>query len=182
MNKNIYIVRHCEAEGQSADSPLTERGFAQAIELSNFLFDIKPDRIFSSPFLRAIQTIQPFAEDKDIEIEKDSRLSERVLSSISFPDWMDKLKATFNNMDLKYEGGESSNEALNRIVSVVNDVLASDSENTIIVAHGGVISLLLHHFDKEFGFEQWITLSNPDVYLLSLTSNGADYKRLWRKD
>jgi len=180
MNKNIYIIRHCEAEGQSSDSPLTERGYTQANELSDFLLDIKVDRIISSPFLRAIQTIKPFAGNKNIEIEIDSRLSERVLSSNFFPDWMDKLEATFNDMDLKYEGGESSNEAKNRIIEVVSDIVASDSENTIIVAHGGVISLLLNHYDKNFGFEQWKSLSNPDVYLLRVAKNADKYKRLWK--
>lgn len=181
MNKNIYIIRHCEAEGQSSDSPLTEKGYIQANEISEFLSsDIKVDRIISSPFLRAIQTIKPFARNKNIEIEMDSRLSERLLSSTFFPDWMDKLEATFNDMDLKYEGGESSNEARNRIVEVVNDIVASNSENTIIVAHGGIISLLLNHYDKNFGFEQWKSLSNPDVYLLRNTKNDDHYKRLWK--
>ena len=118
MNKNIYIIRHCEAVGQSLDAPLTEKGFIQAEELSGFLSYIKVDRIISSPFLRATQTMNPLAENMNIEIEMDARLSERVLSSTFFPDWMDKLEATFMDMDLKYEGGESSNEAMN----LINDI------------------------------------------------------------
>ncbi len=181
MNKNIYIIRHCEAKGQSADSPLTEKGFTQANELANFLFDFKIDRIISSPFLRAIQTIKPFAENKYLEIELDNRLSERVLGSNSFPDWLDKLKATYDNMDLKYEGGESSNEAKKRIVEAIHDITASNSENTIIVAHGGIISLLLNHYNQNFGFEQWKGLNNPDVYLLSNPLKTAKVKRLWKE-
>lgn len=180
MNKNLYIIRHCEAEGQSPEAPLTERGFTQANELSDFLSDIKIDRVISSPFLRAIQTIKPFAENKNIEIEKDSRLTERILSSTFFPDWMDKLESTFTDLNVKYEGGESSHEAMDRIIEVVNDILASDSENTIIVAHGGIISLLLNYYDKNFGFEQWKNLSNPDVYLLRNAKNDVQYQRLWK--
>ena len=180
MNKNIYIIRHCEAEGQSSESPLTENGLIQSDELSYFLSEIEIDRIICSPFLRAIQTIKPFAENKNIEIEMESRLTERVLSSLFFSDWMDKLEATFNDMDLKYEGGESSNEARNRIIEVVNEIEASYSENTIIVAHGGIISLLLNHYDKNFGFEQWKSLSNPDVYLLKISQNEFHLKRLWK--
>ncbi|WP_335869910.1 histidine phosphatase family protein [Bacillus sp. 2205SS5-2] len=179
MNKNIYIIRHCEAIGQSSDSKLTENGFIQAGELSDFLLDFRVDRVISSPFLRAIQTIKPFVENKNIEIEMDSRLSERVLGSIFFPDWMDKLEATFNDMYLKYEGGESSIEARNRIVEVVTDILESNSENTIIVAHGGIISLLLNHYNQNFGFEQWKSLSNPDVYQLRIFKNEFQVKRLW---
>ncbi|KRG13718.1 histidine phosphatase family protein [Lederbergia galactosidilytica] len=179
MSKNIYIIRHCEAEGQSANSPLTEKGFVQANELSNFLADVKVDRIISSPFLRAVQTIKPFAEKKKIDIEMEGRLTERILSSIFYSDWMEKLEATFEDLNLKYEGGESSNEAKNRIIGVVNDILASDAEHTIVVAHGGIISLLLNHYDKNFGFEQWKALGNPDIYLLSHSQNDVAIKRLW---
>lgn len=179
MEKKIYIVRHCKATGQSSESQLTEEGFIQANRLMDFLNNKEIDRIISSPFIRAVQTIEPFAKRKKIKIEMDNRLTERVLSSIYFSDWMDKLEATFNDMDLKYEDGESSNEAMNRIVEVVNDVVASHSKNTIIVAHGGVISLLLHYYDKNFGFEKWKSLSNPDVYLLNISPEDAHIKRLW---
>ncbi|WP_042220669.1 histidine phosphatase family protein [Oceanobacillus manasiensis] len=179
MNKNIYIIRHCKAEGQASDAPLTEEGTIQAKELAEFLSDLKVDRIISSPFLRAIQTIKPFAENKDIDIEVDSRLAERVLSSTFLTDWMEKLEATFNDTDLKFEGGESSNEAAKRIVEVVDEVVVSDAENTVIVAHGGIISLLLNVYDKSFGFEKWMSLRNPDVYHLRVTETGANFNRLW---
>ncbi|WP_223700618.1 histidine phosphatase family protein [Sutcliffiella deserti] len=180
MVKKIYVIRHCEAEGQSSDAQLTEKGFIQANELADFLSKIKIDRVISSPYLRAIQTIKPFAKSQKIEIEMDNRLTERVLSSTFFPDWMNKLEATFNDMKLKYKGGESSNEAMIRIVKVVNEIMASDFENTIIVAHGGIISLLLNYFDKNFGFEEWKSLSNPDVYLLSITTEEEKIERLWK--
>jgi 2,3-bisphosphoglycerate-dependent phosphoglycerate mutase len=180
MNKNIYIVRHCEAEGQASDSPLTERGFTQAKELADFLSDKKIDRVISSPFLRAVQTIEPYAENKKIKIEVDTRLTERILCSVFTPDWMDKLEATFNDMNVRYEGGESSNEAMKRIVEVINDIVASDSDHTIIVAHGGIISLLLKHYDHNVGFEQWKSLSNPDVYLLRLIKNETHVKSIWK--
>lgn len=54
MKKKIYIVRHCEAQGQPSESQLTEKGFNQAKYLSEFFSNIKIDRIISSPFLRAI--------------------------------------------------------------------------------------------------------------------------------
>lgn len=180
MNKNIYVIRHCEAMGQSSDSPLTEKGFIQAAQLRDFLSDVKVDRVISSPFLRAIQTIEPFAQQRDLKVEKNSRLTERVLSSIYFPDWMDKLEATFNEMDLKYKDGESSNEAKYRIVEVVKEILTSNAENTIIVAHGGIISLLLNHYDKNFGFKQWKSLSNPDMYLLNISPENFQIKRIWK--
>lgn len=78
-------------EGQSSESPLTKKGFTQANELADFLDDVTVDRVISSPYLLAIQTIKAFAEKKSIEIESDNRLAERELSSIYFSDWLDKL-------------------------------------------------------------------------------------------
>ena len=180
MEKSIYLIRHCEAEGQPSESQLTEIGFTQANELSDYFNDLKVDMIISSPFLRAIQMIKPFAEKRNVKIGIDSRLSERVLSSTSFPNWLDKLNVTFKDMELKYVGGESSKDAMNRIVQVVDEIIASDLKNTIIVTHGNIMSLLLNNYDKNFGFQEWKSLSNPDVYLLRITKNDVYHKRLWK--
>lgn len=176
--KNIYMIRHCAAEGQEPEAPLTDKGIQQALDLAAFFEKRKVDRIISSPFKRAIQTIQPLASQRDIVIEINHQLSERVLSTRNMPDWYDKLRETYVNFDLKYEGGESSREAANRVIEVVDEVLKSDAENTIIVTHGGLLSLLLNQYDKNFGFEQWATLSNPDVYLLT-SKNKITFERHW---
>jgi 2,3-bisphosphoglycerate-dependent phosphoglycerate mutase len=176
--KNIYMIRHCEAEGQEPEASLTDKGIQQAIDLAAFFEKRKVDRIISSPFKRAIQTIQPLANERDVDIEMNHQLSERVLSTRNMPDWHEKLRETYENLDLTYEGGESSREAVNRIIEVVDEVLKSDAVNTIIVTHGGLLSLLLNHFDKNFGFEQWAALSNPDVYLLT-SVNQITFERLW---
>lgn len=178
--KNIFMIRHCEAEGQEPEAPLTDKGIKQAIDLAAFFEKRKVDRIISSPFKRAIQTIQPLASERDIVIEMNHQLSERVLSTRNMPDWYDKLRETYVNFELKYEGGESSREAANRVIEVVDEVLKSDAENTIIVTHGGLLSMLLNHFDKNFGFEQWATLSNPDVYLLT-SNNKITFERHWNE-
>lgn len=166
MSKNIYIVRHCQAEGQPAESQLTEEGFKQAEELAVFFSHIPVDRIVSSPFLRAIQTVEPLSKESNTNIEVDERLVERTLSSVDLPDWMEKLEATYGDLDLKFEGGESSREAMDRIVSVIEEALESDGENIIIVTHGNIMSLLLKNYQESFGFEGWKNLRNPDVFLL----------------
>src|SRR5690625_5919276 len=81
--KKIYFVRHCSADGQHKDSPLTIEGTRQAQLLSIFLTenDIPIDRIISSPYLRAVESIKPYAEKHGIDIEVDERLHERVFSN-----------------------------------------------------------------------------------------------------
>ncbi|WP_412547189.1 histidine phosphatase family protein [Peribacillus simplex] len=182
MIKKIYVVRHCEAQGQPSESQLTEKGLKQAKYLVEFFSNTKIDRIISSPFLRAIQSVEPISEKTNLKIEIDERLSERTLSTTNLPDWLEKLKATFNDMELKFEGGESSQEAMNRIVNVVDEVFKSETENTLIVTHGNLMSLLLKNYNNDFDFECWKNLSNPDVFQLSSTKNEVNMERIWQEE
>ncbi len=181
MTKKIYIVRHCAACGQAAEAELTEQGRKQAELLRDFFSNIKLDRIISSPFSRAVQSAEPLSRTINVKIEKDERLSERILSSANLPDWYEKLKETFLDAELKFEGGESSDEALKRIGSVVDEVFEADVENTMIVTHGNIMSLLLRRFNSEFDFECWKNLSNPDVFQLSTTESGVMIERIWQE-
>nr|WP_040203632.1 histidine phosphatase family protein [Neobacillus jeddahensis] len=176
--RKIYLIRHCEAEGQPPEAQLTDRGRKQALDLAEFFLAIKIDRIISSPYKRAIESIQPLAKRLNVQIEIDSNLTERVLSTTNLPDWSEKLRATFDDIELKFEGGESSREAMKRIVKVVNEVFSSNNKNTIIVTHGNLMSLLLKHFNKDFGFDDWKSLRNPDVFLLINESNKVTFERV----
>src|SRR5690625_7897252 len=81
MEKRIYIVRHCETQGQSPTSPLTEKGHQQAKHLVAFFDNVNIDHIISSPFLRAKQSVEPLSKERHIDIEIDERLQERQLRS-----------------------------------------------------------------------------------------------------
>lgn len=181
MNKEIFIVRHCAAEGQPSESELTELGMRQSIQLADFFSAIQIDQIISSPFLRAIESIKPTSLKKDLTIKIDDRLSERILSTTDLPDWLEKLEATFVDLELKFEGGESSQEALNRALDVIQDILNSDFQKTVIVTHGNLMSLLLMNYHNGFGFEDWKNLSNPDVFHLKFESSRVDTKRIWEE-
>ncbi|WP_313801178.1 histidine phosphatase family protein [Cytobacillus sp.] len=182
MEKRIYLVRHCQAEGQPPESQLTVEGIKQAEELATFLSLFKVDRIISSPYLRAVETIKPFSQKTMIEIETDERLAERLLSVSSMPDWFEKLKMTFSDMELKYEGGESSKEAMDRIVQVVNEWIGSDAQSSVIVTHGNLMALLLNFYNQTFGFDEWQQLSNPDVFRLYFKNNEVHFDRIWEKN
>ncbi|WP_342601183.1 histidine phosphatase family protein [Psychrobacillus sp. FSL H8-0483] len=178
--KKIFIIRHCEAHGQSFEAQLTDRGIKQAFDLSEFFSNIRIDRIISSPYERAIQSVQPLAKRLKIEIEINHQLTERILSNKNLSDWFEKLRETFVDIDLKLEGGESSQEAMKRIVEVAEEIFNDVTQNTIIVTHGNIMSLLLKYFNNDFGFDDWKNLSNPDVFLLKNESNQVTYERLWK--
>lgn len=126
-----------------------------------------------------MQSIGPLADKIGIRIEKDDQLAERVLSSSNLPDWMEKLNASFEDAELKYEGGESSREAMERIVDVVEGIFKSKHGHSIVVTHGNILSLLLRHFNPAFGYHNWKALSNPDVFELKKDGENIEFERLW---
>ncbi|MBV9209981.1 MAG: histidine phosphatase family protein [Acidobacteria bacterium] len=167
--KTLYVVRHCKAEGQEADAPLTPEGVAQSNSLADALATAKIERIISSPYRRATQSVAPLARRLNLAVELDSRLVERVLCSSSRPDWQELLCASFSDLDLSFEGGESSREAMQRALAVVGEIEKHAAQNTVLVTHGNLMALLLKHFDDSIGFAEWHALSNPDVYRVGLT-------------
>lgn len=178
--KFIYLIRHCKAEGQEPSAKLTDEGMRQAEQLAKCLEDVSIQYIVSSPYDRAIHTIQPLAKKLHLSIHVDDRLKERILSTIDIPDWMGKLRDAFVNMDLKFYGGESSREAMNRGVSVIKEAIERPEKSIAIVTHGNLMALILKHFDDRFGFEEWKGLTNPDVYELNFTENRIKgMKRFW---
>ena len=88
---NIYLIRHGDrynwldkdwsrkvvmCGGLANDSPLSPIGHQMARDTALKLKDVKVDSILSSPYLRAIQTSVPFAEQKNLPICIEHGLSE----------------------------------------------------------------------------------------------------------
>lgn len=178
--KRIYLVRHCKAVGQEPQAVLTEEGNQQAEELADFFQNENIEYIISSPFIRTINTIKPLSVLINQKIYIEDRLQERILSTTLLENWMELLERTYTDYDLKFEGGESSNEAVKRGIKVIEEMIARPEGTILIVTHGALMSLIIRHYKKEFGFEDWKTLSNPDIYKLEIQDNKTSIERICR--
>ncbi|WP_442594733.1 histidine phosphatase family protein [Neobacillus sp. D3-1R] len=179
MIKTIYFVRHAKANGQEVDAPLTDKGKEQALKLVDFFASKPIGKIYSSPFKRAIATIQPLADFKGLSIVEDSRLSERVLSGVPLADWMDKLKQSFQDFDLVFEGGESQSSGMKRAISILEEVLSSKDDHIILVSHGNLTTLLIRYFNENFGYDELMGMSNPDVFEFVVSDEKTLLRRIW---
>jgi 8-oxo-(d)GTP phosphatase len=78
----IYLVRHAKAgvrelwKGPDEERPLTRRGRRQADRLVERFQGLEIGRILSSPFLRCIQTLEPLARSRGLEVEVADELAE----------------------------------------------------------------------------------------------------------
>jgi 2,3-bisphosphoglycerate-dependent phosphoglycerate mutase len=177
--KIIYLVRHCQTTGQEPDAPLTERGFEQAETLAAW-FDDKPvARIVSSPYRRAVQSASPLAQQRGVLLETDERLREWNSGAGQFPDWQNRVMTSYNELDHSWPNSESGRRGITRVVAAVMDILAADTLPAVVVTHGGLLTLLLKHFDDTVGYEEWQRLTNPDVFLLRYQEEQGTTERLW---
>ncbi|MCA0173396.1 histidine phosphatase family protein [Bacillus sp. RAR_GA_16] len=167
MNKKIYLVRHCQATGQEPAASLTREGRNQSIQLAQTLKSIPFDQLYSSPYRRAVQSIEPLALQLDKSITLDERLEERKLSGKMIENWLEELEKTFNDHSYSISGGESSQEAAYRGIASINDALHNTKEHGLLMTHGNLLTLILHHFDSSFDFNTWKALRNPEIYCLT---------------
>ncbi len=168
MIQTLFLVRHCQATGQAPDAPLTPEGERQAVALAAALAPFAIEQIVSSPYMRATQSVTPLAELLDLPIHTDARLVERALSGAPLDDWVNALRATFDDFELAFPGGENSRAATERAVAAINAALAQHAHTLAIASHGNLLSLVLRHFDSALGFAEWQIMRNPDVYRVTL--------------
>lgn len=177
--KTIYLIRHCKAEGQEAAAQLTGLGREQAQQLGEVLEAYHIEYVVSSPYLRAMDTIRPFCDKKMLALHTDDRLVERVLSTNNYEDWMEKLASTYGDLEVTFAGGESSREAMDRGVALIQELLKRPENNFAVVTHGALMSLILKFFDGSYGFEQWKCLTNPDIFRVVVNQGEAAIDRVW---
>jgi 8-oxo-dGTP diphosphatase len=80
--RTFYVVRHAKAgsrghwTGDDRKRPLSKKGVKQAEELVEVLQKFPIKTIFSSPYVRCVQTVEPLARASRIAIKPTSSLAE----------------------------------------------------------------------------------------------------------
>jgi len=151
MKTRILLIRHAKTVanknglfGGITDYPLCDEGFEQAEQLAEKLLNVKVDKIYSSPLLRANQTIAPYAEkvNKEIIIEDD-------LKEINVGSWEDvprnELRKKYPEINKKIdeteyycgmEGQEETIDVAKRMKDVISKIAKENvGKDIVIVSH-----------------------------------------------
>ncbi|WP_456274606.1 histidine phosphatase family protein [Bacillus sp. AK031] len=170
METNLYFVRHAHSRytPEELTRPLSAKGFDEAMIVTEKLAGENLDVFISSPFLRAVQTIQGAAEHFGSEIVVRDGFRERLLSEKPVEDFDAAITKVWSEWDFSWEGGESNTEAQKRGVRATLEVLDEFSgKNIVIGTHGNIMVLIMNYFDSRFDFEFWGRLGMPDIYRLT---------------
>lgn len=174
METNLFFVRHAHSiyTPDELERPLSDQGLNDSQMVTELLKLENIHYVISSPYKRAIQTIEGIAKyiNQDIEIVDDFK--ERTLSVKPVEDFNFAISNVWNNFDFAWEGGESSNVAQLRGVDATLKLLSKYSgKNVVIGTHGNIMVLIMNYFDKKFNFHFWKKLDMPDIYKLTFDDN-----------
>ena len=162
----LYILRH-EDRTQDATmfSPLTKKGLENSLKLADILKEEEIDTIYSSPFIRTLQTVHPFSKERNKRINIEYSLAEiqhphiipEKSYSVSLPEYIaesfnynDKYKSMLDPENHKYP--EDQKNVLIRVKKFMNKLMDENlttKNRILIVTHGAICNSILKIADKK---------------------------------
>lgn len=150
MRSSIFLVRHAQSVPPALNGPdeyqrpLTDIGRAQANQVAGSLADLDPSVVISSPYLRAVQTLEPAAQQWNLPIHTDPRLREWDSGIEPAPDYARHYAQSWAHPQWARPGAESLLELTERAVHVLTDIVDGlRSRPAVIGSHGTFVARAL---------------------------------------
>lgn len=191
MNTYIYMVRHGESpklDGGERTRGLTEKGSLDVHKVTDILKTEGIDTFISSPYKRAVLTIEKTANLYEREILIYENLKECMFSSgdqvISDKEVYPLVQKMFSNPGYALAEGESYADCQRRVVKVLKEILMDFQGQKIVMGtYGLVMTLMMNYFDKQYGFEFLMNTSKPDIYKMEFKEKQLmNVERLWKAE
>lgn len=162
--KTIYFIRHGETTGDienlyggDYDDHLTEKGREESRSLGEKLREKNIQIFFTSPLIRAQETVDILNQGRDVPVRIDMQLKERnwfgELTGMDkdeakekFPDLVELLRDRMNTLP----SGESYDDFVQRISEALRGICAHEEyERIAVVSHGGSLRVLFRDILKQ---------------------------------
>ncbi len=165
----VYLVRHAHSEytPDEKNRQLSEKGRVDALKVCEILMHEEIDVVVSSPYMRAIQTVEGVAAtlNDTVEIWEDFR--ERKIAENPVDDFNKTMGSLWRDFEFEIDGGESNILAQERGVKALFKCIEKyKNKNVVVGTHGNIMVLIMNYFNKKYGYEFWKTLNMPDIYCL----------------
>lgn len=131
------------------DPPLSEEGCDRANSLVAAFAQIPIDRIWTSPFLRTIQTAAPLAKQRNLPIQLEWGLCEWLCQdwTAGLPETtpVDELLPSYPNIDAAYKSlvlpcyPETIDELDARLTSIAHKLIHHNCQHLLAIAHKGSV-------------------------------------------
>ncbi|MGZ3142112.1 histidine phosphatase family protein [Lentzea chajnantorensis] len=182
MRAEVVLVRHARSTPPRRGGPdeyrrpLTTEGLAQAEHLVAHLAGIEPSLIASSPYLRAVQTVEPFARALGLPVRTGHDLREWDSGIDPTPDYARHYAESWANPHFARPGAESLHQLTARATAVLTSLAREHGDGPVVIgSHGTFVSRALVGFGVDtvdHSFSQ--AMSMPAIYRLRFTDHGVE--------
>ena len=172
METVVYLIRHSESTSKSnlkmisnGDSNqvqnekafLSVSGEKKAEQLSKHPELQNIDAVYSSNYVRALETAKYIALENNTIINVDERFNERKIGNMGDMEWKEFARLQMKDFNFKLSGGESLNQTKKRMVEAMKNILMFETGNRVaLVSHSTALTCLLsawcevgHNYDDE---------------------------------
>ncbi|MGM9989045.1 MAG: histidine phosphatase family protein [Bacillaceae bacterium] len=181
MKTTIYFVRHAQSDLSIKDDltrPLTTEGEKAAKQLTNILSNQAIDAIFSSPCIRSIDTVKPFAKQKKLPITIKNDFAERRVGT-----WVDDFQSfsstQWADFHYKLEQGESLFETQARNIAALQKIVKTHPNQAVIIAtHGTALSTIVNYYDSTCTYDYFLSIKDKMPYVLRFTFEDGIFQEM----
>jgi len=159
------------------ERPLTSAGSVAAAQLATHLGNEPVTAVYSSPYRRAVETVQPIASVHGLPVQVLEDLRERRLSgsSLAEPAFLEALHRARSDPAFALPGGESTDDVRDRALRALTEIRRQTPKGTAVAGtHGGVISILRWHLGEAFTVEEALAEPMPATYRIAW--KGGDWR------
>lgn len=183
MITTVYFVRHAEPDysvEEDSIRPLSDRGKKDALKLPELFTGMAIDKMISSPFKRAIDTIEPLSTERGLVVELVDGFRERKVSDGG---WIEDFNGfamdQWADFDYSLSGGDCLREVQERNIEALEKVLARDKGlNIIIGSHGTALSTIINYYDKSYGYDDFIKIKGIMPWIVKFTFDESKNPRI----
>ena len=170
----IYFIRHAESDHDIKEDrvrPLTKNGELKSIEIVELFKNENIDKIYSSPYKRAKDTIIHISKYYKKDIVEIEDFKERKITDRWIEDFNKYSKMQWEDFNYKIEGGESLKEVQDRNIISLKE---NNGKNIIIGTHGTALSTIINYFDK-FDYKDFERIKEKLPWIVKMEFDGEDY-------
>lgn len=172
----VYFVRHARPNYDNHDDltrELTRKGLQDRMKVVEALRDVPIHAVLSSPYKRAVDTVQPLAEQRGLPVLTDSNFRERKVGDGWLEDFTAFAKAQWADFDYALEHGESLRQVQNRNLTALRRVLDAYAGRTVAIgSHGTALSTLVEYFRPGFGYAGFDRIWGVMPWVVRFTFDG----------
>ncbi|WP_245604611.1 histidine phosphatase family protein [Paucisalibacillus globulus] len=165
---------------------MTTQGHSDKRQITKVLLEEDIDTVISSPYKRAVLTVQELAERLGQRVLVIEDLKERVFireeKRIDDKELLPLIRTSFSDPNFSFPEAESNKDCQRRAMEIIKGILKIyRGQKVVIGTHAVIMTLVMGYYDSKYDLDFLLHISKPDIYRMEFDGEElVKVDRLWR--